>query len=449
MALDNRQTRSSRKGRKTPATARGQFTSRTAPQGQWAQVLERRRRRVRIGIRIVGVVLGLILLAAIGMGGYITYLDWKIGRGLGSGLAGVLTDRVPDEPFYMVIMGKDARPGESKSRSDTLILARIDAKSKRVTLVSIPRDTRVEIPGYKTTKINAAAAKGGPALVVETVSKFAGVPVSHYVEVDFAGFRELVDALGGVDVDVPVQIKDRNVGSGVILAGPQRLNGDQALMLVRSRAFPTGDLQRIANQQVFLRALAAGVLSVRDPLKLRSVLSAGAETVTSDMSVAEMVDLGLALRGMDTANLETVSVPGEPDYIGGAAYVIHDEVAFAAMMARIDAGESAIAVESPAAIDPADVRVVVHNGAGVDGVASSAAARLTEAGFKVTGTGNAPAFGYDTTLVVYSGTSTAMAKAVLEQLGKGKLAPVAGQYAFDGDVLVIVGRDWASGVGTP
>lgn len=383
------------------------------------------------------------------MAGYVTYLDWKIGRGLGSGLAGALTDRVPDEPFYMVIMGKDARPGESKSRSDTLILARVDAEAKRVTLVSIPRDTLVDIPGYKETKINAAAAHGGPALVVETVSQFAGVPVSHYVEVDFAGFRQLVDALDGVQVDVPVQIKDRNVGSGVILAGPQRLDGNQALMLVRSRAFPTGDLQRIANQQVFLQALAKEILTVRDPLKLRSVLSAGAETVTSDMSVAEMVDLGLALRGMDTADLETVSVPGEPDYIGGVSYIVHDEVEFSAMMSRIKAGKPAIAAESPVAIDPADVRVLVHNGAGVDKVASAAASRLTEAGFTVTGTGNAPTFEYDKTLVVYSGTSTAMAQAVLKELGKGELAPVAGQYAFDGDVLVIVGRDWASANGTP
>ncbi|PKQ09996.1 MAG: hypothetical protein CVT69_02000, partial [Actinobacteria bacterium HGW-Actinobacteria-9] len=271
-----------------------------------------------------------------------------------------------------------------------------------------------------------------------------GVPVAHYVEVDFAGFQELVDALGGVRVDVPVQIKDPNVGSGVIPAGPHKLNGNQALMLVRSRAFPTGDIQRIANQQVFLKALAKEVLAVRDPLRLRAVLSAAAETVTSDMSVTEMIDLGVGLKGMNPDDLETVSVPGEPGYIGGGSYIIHDPEAFAAMMARIDAGEPAIAAQDPKAVVPAEVRVLVHNGAGVDGVASAAAAVLSEAGFDVTGTGNAPTFEYDKTLVVYSGTSPAMAQAVLEELGRGELSPVNGQYSFEGDVLVIVGSDWAA-----
>jgi polyisoprenyl-teichoic acid--peptidoglycan teichoic acid transferase len=166
------------------------------------------------------------------------------------------------EPYYVLIMGSDRRPGETNARTDTLILARIDPDEKRATLVSIPRDTRVEIPGHSTTKINAASALGGPELAIRTVAGFTGLPISHYIEMDFEGFKEIVDALGGVTVAVPHAIDDPlaanyDIRYQSIPAGVQRLSGAHALTFVRSRAYPEGDLMRIQNQQAFLRALVS------------------------------------------------------------------------------------------------------------------------------------------------------------------------------------------------
>ena len=144
----------------------------------------------------------------------------------------------------MLLMGTDKSEDRDASgefgdayRSDSMMLARIDPQQKKVTLVSIERDTLVDIDGYGINKINAAYALGGPSLAVKTVSEFAGVPISHYAEINFDGFKAVVDALGGVDVNVSIDIDDPEAG-GSLSAGEQAINGDQALILCRS-AMPT------------------------------------------------------------------------------------------------------------------------------------------------------------------------------------------------------------------
>ena len=119
-------------------------------------------------------------------------------------------------------------------RSDSIMLTRIDPVNKKVTLVSLHRDTLVDMGEYGQNKLNAAHAIGGAAMSVKTVSELAGVPISHYAEINFDGFKDIVDALGGVEVDVPMTIDDADAG-GHLDEGLQTLNGDQALILCRSR----------------------------------------------------------------------------------------------------------------------------------------------------------------------------------------------------------------------
>lgn len=118
-------------------------------------------------------------------------------------------------------------------RSDSIILARVDPQEYQATLISIERDTYVNIEGYGMNKINAAAAYGGAALLVETVEEFVGVEISHYVSIDLDGFEAVVDALGGIKVDVPMTIDDDEAG-GYVAAGLQTLTGEEALILCRS-----------------------------------------------------------------------------------------------------------------------------------------------------------------------------------------------------------------------
>lgn len=410
----------------------------------------RRRRIALIAAAAVGVLLiGLV----VGAWAYIGSVNHKMGSDVTPEVAAALAEReTPQDPFYMVVLGKDARPGETQSRSDTLMLVRVDPEKKTSTIVSIPRDTKVNIEGYGSQKINAAAAHGGVPLVISTVSDFAGVPISHYMEVDFNGFQSMVDTLGGVVVDVPVPISDPQAGPDKLKPGEQLLNGSQALTFCRSRAFPTGDFARVEHQQLFLKALARTILAVRDPLKLSSLVGDVAGVVKTDLTVGDMYSIAKSMGGMNLdEDLETVTVPATTKTIGGVSYVIADDEGWQAMIKRIEDGlpadpEKAAALEAASTAEPASepssISVTVRNGAGIEGVATDAATKLTAVGYKIAETGNANQFVYDETLVVYNEGGEADAEAVVETLGMGKAVPSRGMYTFTGDILVVVGKDW-------
>lgn len=353
------------------------------------------------------------------------------------------------DPFYMIIMGVDNREGETRARSDTLIVARVDPQTRTSVLISIPRDTRVTIPGHGTQKINAANALGGPALVIETVRDFTGLPISHYVEIDFNGFKDIVDALGGVTVNVPQKIQDPKAGNYdpaayTIYAGEQVLNGAQSLTFVRSRDFPQGDIARIQNQQIFIKALLRETLQVANVLRLPSIVNAVANNITTDMSVTQLLSLGNDMKGMDDTALATITMPGEPKYIGGVSYVIADEEALAQLVERIEQGlPPDQVVDAEGTPLPGSISVTVRNGAGVGGVAADASSRLRRSGFDVGEVGNMNQFVYDETLVVHKDAAEE-AQVVADSLGKGKVVASRGMYSFSTDILLVVGDDWGA-----
>lgn len=352
-----------------------------------------------------------------------------------------------DAPFYMLLMGVDSREIGEASRSDTLMIVRVDPQQQRVTLVSIPRDTRVTIPGHGKTKINAAHAFGGPALVIETVSEITGLPISHYAEVDFKGFKDVVDALGGITVTVPEDIYDMKAANHVesaakLEAGTQKLDGAHALTFVRSRAFPRGDLQRIENQQTFLKAVLKEALKPANVLRLPSTVSAMADSMTTDLSVGDLLSIANQMKGMNADALEAVTMPGEPQMIGGGSYVVMDDEAFAAMIERVKNGQPAEVVEAAdGTAEPYQIKVTVKNGSGISGVAADAARRLRNLDFQVGEIGNMNQMVYDETLIVYKKNKD-RATLVADALGRGKVVSSRGMYSFDTDVLVVVGKDW-------
>ena len=179
----------------------------------------RRKRRIAAGITAVAVVLVVVLGGVFGLFGTINN---ALHSGLDSSLWGVLNKTQSGEPFYMLLMGTDESEDRQDDeelaglfRTDTIILARVDPKQQALTLVSIPRDTQVDLGEYGEQKINAAHTFGGATLAVQAVEELTGVPISHYAEIDFDGFLGLVDALGGVEVDVPMAIDDEDAGGHV------------------------------------------------------------------------------------------------------------------------------------------------------------------------------------------------------------------------------------------
>lgn len=252
----------------------------------------------------------------------------------------------------LLILGSDSRDPEntSGSRSDTIILAHIPKGAGSAQLVSIPRDTWVHVPaskdgrhGDREAKINAAYAWGGVPLTVQTVEKFTGVRVDHVVMVDFAGFKEIVDALGGVEIDVERSFTSTHSlapgGRREFRQGRQVMDGAAALDYARERyAFPDGDFARIRHQQQLIRAVldkaASGGL-LANPVRLNEFLRATADAVTVDKTLS-IFDLGTELRHLRGGNLTFLTSPSQgTGWRGNESVVLADEAKARALYTAI------------------------------------------------------------------------------------------------------------------
>lgn len=196
-------------------------------------------------------------------------------------------------------------------RTDTILFIHIPGpfSGEPTTMVSIPRDSYVEIPGYGSDKINAAFAEGGPALLAQTVEQATGVRLDHYAEIGFAGFGAVVDALGGVEICPPEAISDPLAGIE-LAAGCQTVDGRNALGYVRSRATPRADLDRMLHQREFMASMlhrASSPVTWINPWRWYSVPRAvlDALTVDEDAHVWDLLRLCWALHGSTT----TLTVP--------------------------------------------------------------------------------------------------------------------------------------------
>jgi polyisoprenyl-teichoic acid--peptidoglycan teichoic acid transferase len=226
---------------------------------------------------------------------------------------------VPFGTGRAVLLGSDARAGEP-SRSDTIMIAGAGG------LLAVPRDTLVEVPGLGEDKVNAAFANGGAELTVEALENLTELPIENYVVLDFGATREIVDALGGITVNVEEQIETQQDGEFFsIPAGPQELTGAQALAYVRYRGGPTADIGRIGRQQRFLQALAAEASSPGNLPRLPAMARAVWRNVETNMNPFEatLFALWLALSGGSNAEI----YPGTPQYINGISYWVPDPVA--------------------------------------------------------------------------------------------------------------------------
>ncbi|MFF3512144.1 LCP family protein [Streptomyces sp. NPDC002573] len=253
-------------------------------------------------------------------------------------LSKVIDRPAAGEGTNYLIVGSDSRAGMSDEekkklhtgsaegkRTDSMMILHVGDNGD--TLVSLPRDSDVEIPTYKGstsgkiyqgkgrhTKLNAAYAEDGPELLVRTVEYNTGLHIDHYVEIGFAGFANIVDAVGGVEMTIDKGFKDKYSGAD-FKAGTQTLNGEQALAFVRTRhAFATSDLQRTKNQQKFLSALAHQVATpstILNPFTLYPTMSAGLDslTVDKDMSLWDLGSMFWAMKGVSGGDGTSMNMP--------------------------------------------------------------------------------------------------------------------------------------------
>lgn len=452
-----------------------------------------KKRRLKTGAKVALVALAVVAVGVVaGFAWYLNDVQSRLNQGVDSTLLQSLTQQTSkEEPFYMLLLGVDKSEQRAESdeygeddshyRSDSIMLARIDPQTPQVTLVSIHRDTLVDLGKYGKQKINAAYSFGGPSYAVDVISEFAGVPISHYAEIDFDSFAEIVDALGGIEVDVPIDIDDGAAGEP-IKAGLQTLNGQQALTLCRSRHayddYGDGDLYRAANQRMVIAAICKKILA-SDTATMTASISKLADSVTTDMSLSDILNLASEMKGinMDT-DVYTGMEPTTSSYVNNTWYEICDTSAWRTMMQRVNQGlspyesadddptgdvaggttnikneggttatDSTAGTGSVANSSDDDLSrdqtgtVEVLNAAGVDGLAGRVSQSLATYGW-TTSAGTARNH-YDTTVVVYlDDANKEKAEAVAKALG-GEVQVVdgTGVYSTDADVLVVLGTD--------
>ena len=227
----------------------------------------------------------------------------------------------------IVVMGVDERD-EDAGRSDTLFVVMLDPKSNNISLLSIPRDTMVKIPDRGWDKINHAFAFGGHKLTQQTVEEFLGIQINNYVVVDFKGFKGLVDAIGGIDINVEKDMYYEDPYDNLVIdlqQGRQHLDGAKAIQYVRYRD-EEGDIGRIKRQQHFMAAIYEKRTSTEILTKVPGLVKELVTMIKTDIPVTDMIKLAKAMNKTmkDEKGLNMAMVPGEPVYIDEISYWVPD-----------------------------------------------------------------------------------------------------------------------------
>jgi LCP family protein required for cell wall assembly len=263
--------------------------------------------------------------------GYIAWAEGKIERIPAEELVSLSNLSTPTGTLNILIVGTDDRsnlPADWEDhfgqfagrRADVIMLAHM-LPGDRIQLLSIPRDLRVSVPGAGTNRINAAYVVGGPDMLVRVVQQETGIPVHHYVEIDFGGFGKVVDSLGGVTIDFPYPSRDAQSGLSVE-AGTQKLDGEMAVAYARSRHMQIykdgqwtgsggGDIARTGRQQELLIQMFAQVTSPSSAFNLPGFLPTFAEQITADegLSLGLMADLARQALGLESRQIESATIP--------------------------------------------------------------------------------------------------------------------------------------------
>lgn len=387
--------------------------------------------------------------------------------------AGTVTDTL-----NILVVGNDTREGLTEQQlqelgttdagsqlTDTIMLLQVSPEREKAVVVAFPRDLRVQMPGEGDVKINSVVARGGgPDALVEVVQDFTGLDLDHYVEIDMAGFLELADALGGVEVCLDQPLVDEYAGVD-LTAGCQTLDSAEALGFVRSRRteteqFGAGDFGRIAKQQYYLQQAmqkATQLGTLVNPLKVKNLIDAVASAVTTDraLGLTDMYRIANTLKGVTSEDVVMRTVPGTIQTIDGQSFVVHEAGPttdlFAAMREGGDLG--GLGTEAPSELAPSDVRVLIVNGVGIEGLASDVQTYLEEREFVVTDALNPsdldPEDDFDTSLegltIRHTSETAARAELLLDHLGdvSAELEEVEPDALPDGaDVVLEVGSAW-------
>jgi LCP family protein required for cell wall assembly len=337
---------------------------------------------------------------------------------------------VPETPGAMniLVIGSDRRYSQGNGNSDTLIVVHVDPKGDFMSILSLPRDLRVDVPGHGLQKINAAYAFGGPALAIRTVKNVTGININHYVEVDFNAFKDITTALGGVYLDI-----DRRYDDGQIQFAPgyQLLGGTQALQYVRTRHDQNIDFGRMLRQQRFITAVREQARGWDLPFKLPSLIKALFKNVDTDLSANDILKLAYWGIRVSSDRVKQVSLEAPTKTIDGVSYVVasEDQIEAAVTASRTapqvaktaekeeESESSHLPTTALAEVDLGGVSVEVLNGTGRPGQAALAALWISGHGATVRSVDSTSQTTVEKTTVHYPPGLASAGKRVAQALG--------------------------------
>lgn len=277
--------------------------------------------------KIITIILIILIIFILSFVGYIYYILSSVSPNVNENDKNYLPAKEMDwnKKINILLVGIDARYEDEMSRSDTNLLLSIDPKNKKIVIISLPRDTFVELPGYEGyQKLAHAHSYGGVPLLIKTVENLLGIEIPFYVEVNFEGFTKMIDLIGGVTIEVE---KDMNYESYLgdvkihLKKGLQHLNGEKALMYVRFRMDETADIGRMERQQKFLKALIEQSLKIENTIRLQKVLIELKNWVKTNLEPWQIIKLGVLFKTIESDYIITMTLPGYPGwYSDGLSY---------------------------------------------------------------------------------------------------------------------------------
>ncbi|MGV8983041.1 LCP family protein [Clostridium sp.] len=313
------------------------------------------------------------------------------------------------ESCNILVMGIDVGTAGSTNvndpkRTDTMIVAHYNAEDKNISLVSVPRDTLIKI-NNKNQKINAAHAIGGVTYAVDAVEELLGIKIDYYGKINYEGFRNVIDAIGGVDMDITRTMKyddpTQNLSIDFKKGTTVHLDGKKAEEFFRWRknndgsGLANGDLGRIENQHMFITKVMEKLKSPITLLKIPSILSAIQTSVETNMDAKDIFKYGYIFATIDKEKFSMDTIQGNDEKINGSAYLIYDEAKNKSIISKLHD-------ESALSIDKSKLRIKVINGTKKAGLASDFATYLQQKGYKKPETMNGDATS-KTKILVYNG----------------------------------------------
>lgn len=318
-----------------------------------------------------------------------------------------ITTNVGDMNILDALLGRNIKMNvavfgvdKDETRTDVVFVVHYDSEQESISLVSVPRDTRVNVCGevedllggsYGVTKFNAVHAYGGkengPKAAMLQLEDLLGIKIDHYVKVNFDALVEIVDAVGGVEVDVPQDMKWDMSDTGDITIdlkkGLQTLDGNKALQLVRFRRYADGDVGRIQVQQLFLKALAEKVLSTENIVKnLGDYIEVMYKYVDTDVTLTDALKYANYIKKIDMEKISMETLPGVGQYVGGVSYFIHDAAATREMVDRVFYSIAPV-VNEDGTVDTRSLLIEVSNGGNVTGLAGRFTEKLAGDGYRM------------------------------------------------------------------